>query len=63
MYVLHVLVFAEIKGLGGKAAATAAEGEGGDATIRPSCLSCQKTSTFEVQGQWSTAATVLHGVC
>ena len=54
---LYVHVFAEIKGLGGKPAAAAAEGEGGDAIIRSSCLSRQKTTTFEVQGQWSTAAT------
>ena len=62
---LYVHVFAEIKGLGGKAAAAAAagEGEGGDAIAKSLCLSHQKTTTFEVQGQYSTAATVLHGVC
>ena len=63
---LYVLVFAEIKGIGGKAAAAAAaeaEGEGGDAIVRSSCLSCQKTTTFEVQGQCSSAAAVLRGVC
>ena len=63
---LHVHVFAEIKGMGGKAAAAAAaagEGEGGDTITRSLCLSRQKTTTFEVQGQCSTAAAVLHGVC
>ena len=62
IYIIYImLVFAEIKGMGGKAAE--AKGEGGDAIVRSSCLSRQQTTTFEIQGQCSSAAAVLHGVC